>query len=156
MIPVFFFLDALHVRPSFPAKKKGITRFSFDYLSPGSICVGFCYYGECMCRMELTVNVFLSIFFFQGHQQQETARDGFARVEFCQLQSAAAQGAIGRSQQFGRSVSGRPTRWSHPSHPHDTARSQRDERSAFSRCPTRTFVFCISFICFSFVVVLKF
>ena len=64
MIPVFFFLDALHVRPSFPAKKKGITRFSFDYLSPGSICVGFCYYGECMCRMELTVNVFLSIFFF--------------------------------------------------------------------------------------------
>jgi hypothetical protein len=78
MILLFFFLDALHVRPSFPAKKKGITRF-FVLLFVS---------GFHLCWLVIT----------GGHQQQETARDGFARVEFCQLQSAAAQGAIGRSQ----------------------------------------------------------
>lgn len=146
MILLFFFLDALHVRPSFPAKRKGITRFFVLLLVSGFHLCWFVITGGSVCVkwiLQLTCTDVLSFFFFQGHQQQETARDGFARVEFRQLQSAAAQGAIGRSQQFGRSVSGRPTRWSHPSHPHDTARSQRDERSAFSRCPTRTFVFCI-------------
>ena len=67
MILLFFFLDALHVRPSFPAKKKGITRFFvLLFVSGFHLCwlvITGGEGGECMCQMDLTVNVSFPFFF---------------------------------------------------------------------------------------------
>lgn len=68
----------------------------------------------------------------QGDEQQETTRNGLARVEFRQLQLTAAQRATGRSQQLSRSLPRRSAR-PRPAHPDDTARPQGNQRSTLPR-----------------------